>query len=79
MTKNEITTPDALLGAFVSSDEVNDDNIPANVADGLFEIARGLHAVAASVNRLGVNDADTNMGAIELLALEVSKLRASII
>jgi hypothetical protein len=43
----------------------------ANVVDGLFAIARGLQAVAGAINKLGINDAATPMGAIETLAKEV--------
>ena len=64
----------ALNEVFISANESDSNLEPANVVDGLFAIARGLHHVAHSIDRLGVNGADTSMGAIELLALEVSKL-----
>lgn len=41
--------------------------IVANVADGLFAIARSIELVAGSIDRLGTADAATPMGAIEAL------------
>ncbi len=42
-----------------------------NVVDGLFAIAEGLQAVARSLHKLGVSDACTGMGALEVLSKEV--------
>ena len=42
-----------------------------NTVEGLFAIAEGLQAVARALDRLGVNDAGTSMGAVEFLAKEV--------
>ena len=66
---------EAIVHTLTSPNEPDRNLEPANVVDGLYAIARGLHAVAASVDRLGTNGADTNMGAIELLASEVRALR----
>lgn len=46
-------------------------NHNANLADGLLAIAYGLQAVARSIDRLGNNDAATNMGAIEALSVQM--------
>lgn len=49
-----------------------------NVVDALFAIANSIEKLASAVNRLGTNDAATNMGAIELLAMEVKNAGESI-
>jgi replicative DNA helicase len=58
---------------------VEDDPMPISkkkleevaVADGLLAIANSLNAVAKAIRELGLNNAGTPMGAIELLAKEV--------
>jgi len=61
----------ALWGTFQSPNERDRNLEAANVVDGLFAIARALERLADAVHRLGTNDASTNMGAIEVLSLEV--------
>ena len=49
-----------------------DSNLEAaNIVDALYRVADGLLALANSVNKLGLANADTQMGAIELLSKEV--------
>jgi hypothetical protein len=57
-------TARAMTEALVSPNETDANLEPANVTDGLFAIAR-------SIDRLGTNGPDTNLGAVELLAVEV--------
>jgi hypothetical protein len=49
-----------------------------NIVDALFAIAGAIQDLAASVNRLGLNDAATPMGAVEMLAEEVKGLAAAV-
>ncbi len=61
--------------AFVSPNKSDRNGEEANMVDGLFAISRSLKEVAKSIDRLGLNDANTQMGAIELLAKEVKDLK----
>lgn len=61
----------ALRDTLISPNESDRNMEPANIVDGLFAIARGLDRVATAIERLGVNDAATPMGAIELVAKEI--------
>lgn len=47
------------------------DGIADALRDGLAEIAESISAVARSIDRLGLADAATPMGAIEVLSREV--------
>ena len=51
---NDVQTAAALRDVFVSPNEADRNLEPANVVDGLYAIARGLHAVATSLDRIGV-------------------------
>lgn len=62
---------DALAETLISPNEHDSNLEAANVVDGLFAIARALNDVAKALRELGVNDAATPMGAIEMLAKEV--------
>lgn len=71
MTK-DAATADAILEVGMSTCEVAQDHMSAaNVVDGLYAISRSIRELASSLDRLGVNNADTPMGALELLSLEV--------
>jgi len=48
------------------------------IAIALLEVADQTAAVAAGLRMLGTNDAATQMGAIELLAMEVKKISEAI-
>jgi hypothetical protein len=61
----------ALYGVLESPNESDRNMEAANVVDGLFAIARALDSVAQSITSLGLAEAMTPMGAIELLAKEV--------
>ncbi len=60
-------TSEALLGCFISPNELDRNREPANIVDGLFAIARAISDLTVATHRLGVNDASTPMGAIESL------------
>ena len=47
--------------------------ISENIVDGLFQIARSLEKVSESINKLGLGNAFTNKGAIEVLAQEIKE------
>lgn len=66
-----LSVSDALMETLISPNEHNTNLEAANVVDGLFAIARALNDVAKSLRELGVNDAATPMGAVEMLAKEV--------
>lgn len=61
----------AVWGTLQSPNEVDSNLEAANVVDALYVIGRGIHRLATAVETLGVNDAATSMGAIEVLAKEV--------
>jgi hypothetical protein len=69
-TDNEYTA-DAIRTTLISPNEQDSRLAPANVVDGLFAIARSMDRVAIAIERLGVGNANTDMGAIELLSKEV--------
>jgi hypothetical protein len=48
-----------------------------NIVDGLFAIAEGLNQISKAIHKLGLANADTPMGAIELLSSEISKVASS--
>lgn len=48
------------------------------LVEGIWEINESLKALNSSIEKLGLNGADTRMGAIELLAKEVSELKDKI-
>lgn len=62
----------AIENSFISPNESDSNFEAANVVDGLFAVARSINGLAKAVDRLGTNDVATNMGAIEILAKEVS-------
>lgn len=64
---------EAITEALVSVNEPDANLEPANVADGLFAISRSIDNLAKSVERLGLNGAHTNKGAIELLCQVISE------
>lgn len=61
----------ALRDTLISPNESDRNMEPANVVDGLFAIARALEHVAKAIERLGLNEAATPMGALELVAKEI--------
>lgn len=63
----------AMYDLFVSPNEPDSNGEAANVVDGLFAIARGLHAVARSIQYLGNGEASTPFGAIEALGMQIEK------
>ena len=62
---------EALLATLISPNECDSNFESANVVDGLFAIARALHHCARALEGLGLKDAATPMGALEVVALEV--------
>ncbi len=50
---------DAVLATLISPNESDRNGESANVVDGLFAIARGLHAIARSLDRLGPNESSS--------------------
>lgn len=63
----------ALYNTLISPNESDSNFESANVVDGLFAIARGLHHIARSIEALGNNNAATEMGAIEAASVKVSE------
>lgn len=74
--RNEIA--DALWGALTSPNECDSNLESANIVDGLFAIARALQGVASALHKLGLADAATPRGAMEVLSGEI-KLAADAI
>jgi hypothetical protein len=68
----------AIKYALVSPNELDSNGEPANVVDALYVIGRGIHRLATAVEKLGLNEANTSMGAVELLAKEVRGLGAAV-
>jgi len=68
----------AIWGTLSTPNESDSNGESANVVDGLFAIARGLDAVAVALTRLGNNDADTHMGAIESMGLTIAEALTSV-
>ena len=62
---------DAIRDTLISPNEPDVNLEPANVVDGLFFIGRAIKQVARSLSDLGTASAETPMGAIEVLALEL--------
>lgn len=60
----------ALHATLITPNEPDRNLEPANMVDGLFAISRAIEKLSRAVDRLGTNDAATQMGAIELLAKE---------
>ena len=69
------TVEEALTHATISVKADDGGLGERNLTDGLYTIARGLGDVAYAIERLGLNDAHTNLGAIELLAREIRAFR----
>lgn len=70
--------PDARPNAgFISGCEENATGSPANIVDGLFEIARALNNCAREIRNLGNGDACTPMGAIEAFGEHIGKIVAA--
>jgi hypothetical protein len=70
MSKNDDIT--GMLFDLLTSGNTGDPDVEnPNVVDGLYAIAGGLHAVARALKKLGVNDAITDKGALEILSEEV--------
>jgi len=46
----------------------------ANMTDGLFAIARAIERNAAALERLGLNGATSDMGAMELVGYELKRI-----
>jgi hypothetical protein len=66
---------ETIMYCLTSPNEVDRNFETANIVDGLFAIARANEKIARAIERLGVNDAATPMGAIELLAGEIRNLK----
>jgi hypothetical protein len=71
-------TDDGLRSCLISENESDSNLEPANVVDGLFAIARALNRIADKIDALGVNGANTQMGAIELVGKEMGNISVSI-
>jgi hypothetical protein len=69
MTSEALTR--TLLDCFISPDVADGNLEPANLVDVVQRVAEGAHHVARALEKLGVADASTGMGAIEVLAREV--------
>ncbi len=48
------------------------------IAYALLSVSQGLSSIASSLNRLGLGNASTDMGAMELLASEVKRIAESV-
>lgn len=59
---------EALRTALISPNEADRNMEPANIVDGLFAIPRALEHVATATDRLGMSNAATPMGGLELVA-----------
>ena len=73
MSDKEPITAAHLYHVFSTPNEVDANGEEANVADGLFAIARALDSVARSLKDLGNRNASTQMGATEALSTQVLK------
>jgi len=62
---------DALYGTLISPNESDSNLEQANVVDGLFAVARAIHAVSTAIRRLGTAEASTPFGALEVLGMEI--------
>lgn len=45
------------------------------LADAILDVAAALNRIADNIERLGLNNASSPMGALELVAFEIKKLR----
>lgn len=65
-----------LEGFFITSSvsNIEDDRESGNIVDALYLIGRGLHEIAVQIKHLGLADAGTPMGAIEVLASKVGEV-----
>ena len=63
----------AIRETLFSENEADRNGEAANVVDGLFEIARGLYAIAGSIQRLGNAEASTPYGGLESLGMQLEK------
>jgi len=52
----------------------DDDDESGNIVDALYFIGRGLHEIAVQIKHLGLADAGTPMGAIEVLSSKVGEV-----
>lgn len=59
---------------FISHNETDSNLEPANVVDGLFAIARAIERNAQALERLGLNNATSDMGALELVGYELKRI-----
>lgn len=80
MSESEMTQllrglQDAIRGVGEGSEAETREGDPAQIADGLFEVAT---AIRRAASHLGLNDASTPMGALEALGVSVEKGAGSI-
>lgn len=73
----------AMKGSFVSNksetiNQMDDSPEDVNITDGLFAIARSLDKIGRGIERLGLADAFTSKGAIEVLAEEVKGVKEAL-
>lgn len=61
-----------------SSINIEDDSDSGNIVDALYFIGRGLREIAVQIKYLGLADAGTPMGAIEVLASKVGEVADAI-
>jgi hypothetical protein len=60
----------AIRDVFASPNETDRNAEPANLVDGVFQLAR---SIASAARSLGLNDAATPMGAIEMHAFAIKE------
>lgn len=63
-----------LGNCFVSPNESDSNGEEANIVDAIFAMSRSLREIAHSIDRLGLNNADTKLGAIEVLSKEIREM-----
>lgn len=66
-----MSTTNSLVKCFISPNVSDSNGEAANVVDAVDAGAQALSRLVGALDRLGLNDRNTNMGAIELLAHEV--------
>lgn len=67
----DYTVADAMRDTLISPNVLDRNMEPANIVDALDYAGTNLGHISASLDRLGVNGANTGCGAIELLAREI--------
>ena len=75
MKRTDDGIADTIAGCLISPNCCDSNLEPANVVDGLYQIAQSIRYLA---DHLGMNKAATNFGAIEAHSLSVEKVADAI-